>query len=223
MDSSKRPLHWDLLCESDKAIYEKMLSVLSAPKVHSRKNTKLTEFKDALDAIKIFEDHEPEEKWKRCLVCGVCFFEAGIAVNITQLRKLILKCKSSINGCLNEMGYSIVVSKVNGCSELFSIIPYLNKNYSELKCWTVRMYSKPSPILSSSIVNDLQNQIKDEGEEKDFNDQVMNQNYENNTSLDDNLLGSLMEFSSIWPNQELNFLDSFIGGVNTSDPFDFVF
>lgn len=141
IQNSGDPKHWDLLCESDKKVYRQIFEALSAPTNRNKRNKKIADFTEVIEAIEIFENTDSTDKWKRCLVCGVCRLSNGIAVNIAQLRRLVLKCKSSINGSLKGMGYDIVLSKPSACEELLKTIPFLRNNPAELRQWTVRLRS----------------------------------------------------------------------------------
>lgn len=142
--NSKHPNHWDLLNEDDKEIYRQISAALSAPTSKNKRNKKIDDFTEVIVAIERFENTDEKDRWKRCLVCGVCQLSNGIAVNITQLKRLVFKCKSSINGSLKGMGYDTVVSKTSACEELLEAIPYLRNNTTELRQWTVRLRSGAS-------------------------------------------------------------------------------
>ena len=138
----EEPPNFFLLNEEDKNIYRSIHRVLSAPTSRNKRNKKIDDFKEIIDAIQIFIDRDEEDAWKRRLVCGVCPLSNGIAVNIKQLGKLIFKCKSSINGSLKGLGYDVVIGKSSKCEELLQKIPYLRKNIGEMRQWTVRVSSE---------------------------------------------------------------------------------
>ncbi|KAH0787291.1 potassium/sodium hyperpolarization-activated cyclic nucleotide-gated channel 1 [Histomonas meleagridis] len=139
LQEKKEPSHWELLSPDDQHVYQQIYKVISAPTNRNKRNKKVDDFKDIIDAIELFENSDEEGKWKRCLVCGICKVSNGIAINISQFKKLILKCKSSINGSLKSLGYTKLLSKPSLCPELLEIIPYLKSNPNELRQWTVRM------------------------------------------------------------------------------------
>lgn len=138
MASNDLPNHWDFLNDADKQTYERIRAALTAPSNKNKKNKRADEFRDILEAIYLFENHDEVDKWKRCLVCGVYKFDGGIAVNISALKRLVFKCKSSINGSLKAIGYPTVTYKSSQCEELLQGIPFLKGNTVELRQWTVR-------------------------------------------------------------------------------------
>jgi hypothetical protein len=103
----------------------------------------MTDFREILEALVLFECSDEEEKWKRCLVCGVCIVAPGIAVNTTQLKRLVLKCKSSINGSLKGLGFDKIITKPWAYEWFLQQIPYLRDRPTELRQWTIRFCSRP--------------------------------------------------------------------------------
>lgn len=153
VEESINPPHWDLLSNEDKEIYKGIYQALSAPTNRNKRNKRIDDFREIVDAILLFIDQNEEDAWKRRLVCGICKLSNGIAVNIAQLRKLIFKCKASINGSLKMMGYDSVASKTTSCTELFEKIPYLKNNSAEMRQWTVRTSSnKKLEINNKSFI-----------------------------------------------------------------------
>jgi hypothetical protein len=138
MSNPRHPHNWELLNNSDKAVYTQMHQALSAPTIRDRRKHSVDDFKEILEGIELFENIDDEDRWKRCLVCGIFRFPGGIAVNIQQLRSLIMKCKSSINCSLKRLGYTRIVCRADGCDPLFETIPFLKTHGTELRKWTIR-------------------------------------------------------------------------------------
>ena len=74
--------------------------------------------------------------WKRYLVCGICWINDDVAINTRQLRILLGKSKSTINGAFAKMGYETMPFRNN--EELLEKIPFLRGNFNEKRQWTVR-------------------------------------------------------------------------------------
>lgn len=134
----KGPPHFEILSQADQDTYNRISAAISAPTNRNKRNKRADDFREILEALILYENHDEVDKWKRCLVCGLYPFEGGIAVNISTLKKLIFKCKSSINGSLKAIGYPNVTNKSSSCEELLNGIPYLRGNQAELRQWTVR-------------------------------------------------------------------------------------
>ena len=138
------PPHYELLSEADKDTYQRLFAAISAPSNRNKKNKRADDFQEIIDALCLFINHDEEDRWKRCLVCGLFPFEGGMAVNTSALKKLILKCKSSINGSFKAIGYPNVTTKSACCQELLNGIPFLKNNFMELRQWTVRFKDSTS-------------------------------------------------------------------------------
>jgi hypothetical protein len=139
----RQPQYWNLLSNEDKAVYEHIRTALSAPISRNRRGQRLAEFSEILEALQIFVCADADSKWKRCLVCGFCILPQAIAVNTTQLKRLIFKCKSTINGSLKRLGFDIIITHSWAYDGLAEQIPYLRNNSSELRQWTIRISSIP--------------------------------------------------------------------------------
>ena len=134
-----------LLSDADVAAYNKLRSDLSSPNCRNRRNKRLETFSEMLNSIQSFAIRKDDDDWKRCLVCGVLWLTNGIAINTRQLRLLINKCKSSINGSLHRMGYSTVMCRGDTSNQLVEMIPLLKNNFPELRQWTVRQANVCTP------------------------------------------------------------------------------
>lgn len=186
-DDLINPPHWDLLSDDDKVIYKGIYQALSAPTNRNKRNKRIDDFREIVDAILLFINQNETDAWKRRLVCGICKLSNGIAVNIAQLRKLIFKCKASINGSLKLMGYDSVASKTTSCAELFEKIPYLKTNSAELRQWTVRTSSNKPNITDESFITPPQADfVSAPGEDPNDLFDLRLTNYEMNSVSDSN-------------------------------------
>jgi hypothetical protein len=152
-----RPKYYELLSPSDQERYDDLRAALSSQMCRNRRGKRLEGFSDMLASIRAFCIRDSEDDWKRCLVCGVCWLSRGIAINNRQLSLLLDKCKSSINGSLQKMGYSTLQSRSEGAASLLECMPMLKNNFSELREWTVRLFvaATPQPNLPMYSVNTL--------------------------------------------------------------------
>ncbi|KAK8886737.1 hypothetical protein M9Y10_042205 [Tritrichomonas musculus] len=144
------PGFYDLLSDSDREGYNQLRSALSSKNCRNRRNKRLETFSEMLNAIHKYAIRNDENDWKRCLVCGVLWLSNGIAINTRQMRLLIDKCKSSINGSLHRMGYSAVTCRGDTSNQIVEQIPMLKNNFPELRQWTVRQMNTwtPQPTLA---------------------------------------------------------------------------
>jgi hypothetical protein len=127
----------------------------------SRKGERLDVFNDRLATIRRFVERQDDDDWKRALVCGVFFLPDGLALNIQQLRMLIGKCKSSINGSLQQLGYRAVPPGPDAEEQFLARIPQQCRVLTDLKKWTLRrtasskkaVFLVPVPMVTRWPVN----------------------------------------------------------------------
>ena len=161
---SKQPKYWELLSTCDQESYGYLQKTLSSPACKNRRNHSNETFSDILDTIKKFVIRNDENDWKRALVCGVGWIENGIAVNTRQLRLLIAKCKSSINGSFQALGYGSVPTSAETASALVKLFPFLKNAFPELRQWSVRLEGgansdhphKVSNVVRQAIIDNNQ-------------------------------------------------------------------
>jgi hypothetical protein len=149
--SVNEPQYWNLLSEEDKASYIQLKNgfLMNAPS-RSRNNT-VDNFDGMLESIRQFAERDNEDDWRRFLVCGLCWMPNALAINTRQLRLLVSKCKSSINGSLQKLGYTTDMSHSESWKGLFPHIPMLKDHFRELRQWTIR-YKTEAPAPPQTFV-----------------------------------------------------------------------
>jgi hypothetical protein len=149
------PQYWELLADGDKATYLQLKHDFTEAGLKRGRNTRLETFDGILDTIHHFAERSDENDWRRFLVCGVCWLDNGIAINTRQLRILVSKCKSSINGSLQKMGFTTSASHSESWKILFKHIPLLKDHFSELRQWTIRCREPPAQVPAMSLPIEL--------------------------------------------------------------------
>ena len=164
------PDHFDLLSEADKLTYNKLNDAIKTPvkKIRFTNIQKNREFQEIIDALLLYINHDDNDKWKRSLVVGLYQFDNGIALNISSLKKLLKRCKTSINQSFKDIGYYNVTTRASFCSELLENIPFLKNNFNELKHWTVRFKGNiPDYYMKDKIQKCTLTQTQKEDKNKD--------------------------------------------------------
>lgn len=139
------PLHWEILSKMDLSAYLSLRNFFYEQIHKSRKGERLDSFSDKLNMIKKYIDSSDSDKWKRSKVCGIIFFEDRLIINIQQLRILLGKCKSSINGSLQQLGYTSLPQGAPFGQNAVSQYEFLVNDKSEVKKWTVREKKQENP------------------------------------------------------------------------------
>ena len=152
-NEQQQPFYIELLKPEDRKTYDELRTTLSAPDHRYNRNKRIVTFTDMLDQIRDFCERGDGDDWKRYLVCGICWIKNDIAINTRQLRILLGKSKSTINGAFSKMNYETLPFR-NHDSGLQDKIPFLRGNFTEARQWTVRRLS--SLCISDSPAADTQ-------------------------------------------------------------------
>lgn len=145
------PKFFELLSKEDKEKYRQIQATLSSGQCRNCRNRSTPNFSDMLNTLKEFCVQGDNDDWKRCIVCGLIWSPQCLAVNNRQLFILMGKCKSSINGSLQKIGYTAVQSKEEAKKFICQSIPFLRNNYTDQREWTLRVLdckpqNAPNPI-----------------------------------------------------------------------------
>ena len=145
------PGHWNLLTRSDLDEYVKLRKSFYDEIRKSKKGERLDAFIQRILKIKNFVERGDGDDWKRGLVCGIIFLPNSIAIHIQQFRLLLGKCKSSINGSLQAIGFAAHPQGGPIETELLMKVPIFQKEHSEVKKWTVRDCTVAvNPLISTN-------------------------------------------------------------------------
>ncbi|EAY03784.1 hypothetical protein TVAG_232670 [Trichomonas vaginalis G3] len=158
------PQYWELLSETDKEKYNELHQEFSSGVMKRARNGRAESFEEMLENIKKYCIRNDEDDWKRYLVCGVCWMDEAIAINTRQLRLLVCKCKSSINGSLQKMGFSTNMAHSESWKILFPKIPLLKDHFSELRKWTIRYKPKKDGETVHHVEEPVQNSSEEHEE-----------------------------------------------------------
>ncbi|OHT03904.1 hypothetical protein TRFO_28749 [Tritrichomonas foetus] len=137
-DLTVRPLFWELLSNQDQEQYIELRNKVGSPSNRYNRNRRIEAFSETLDAIKLYCLKGDEDDGLRCLVCGICWIHDNISINTRQLRILIDKSKSTINGGFSKMGYGTIPMKEHYTTEIVEFMPILKRHPQELRQWSTR-------------------------------------------------------------------------------------
>jgi hypothetical protein len=157
------PRHWDLLSIADRACYTELRLSFSDPARKGHRGRNWQTFTDCLALVRSFVVQHTPDDWRRAVVSGIYWFpdNTTVAVNIRQLGLLIAKCKSSINGAFQHLGFGIPRTGGDPVAELRRNLPFFSDNFGELKQWTIRQQpTKVEPqVLSPAPTIETHNQF----------------------------------------------------------------
>ena len=134
--SQQMPLFWDYLNDHDKEDYLKMRTALSSPACKHRRHHSNELNREIVNTIKNYVIRNDGDDWRRALVSGIVWLPNAIAINTRQLRLLLSKCKSSINGSFQQLGY--VAQPQLDQEILLKKIPFQFRKVTDFKKWSIR-------------------------------------------------------------------------------------
>ena len=142
------PQYWQLLDRVDLEEYLKLRLQNEENIAKSKKGERIESFNQKLDQIKKYIERDTANQWKRSLVCGAIFLKEGIFINIQNFKMVLSRCKSSINGSFQQMGYNANQCNPAAAQEIKSKIPFFSKSPNDLKKWTFREFKQHAEITA---------------------------------------------------------------------------
>lgn len=151
IDSLAPAWAWNKLTSDDKAEFYRLRLQFHQAQRQSGKDRRVVSFQKELLTVLAFVERRSEGKEERSIVCGAGFAGKFICVNTRSLKAFLGRCKSSINGSFQQMGYVALRTKTKARNCVLSIMHSLIDDVTNLRQWTVRCVSKnaQSPIGSS--------------------------------------------------------------------------
>lgn len=146
------PDNASLLSNQDLENYRKLRQAFFSESGKSKKGERLDLLTQKLDKIRLFINNGNPECWRRSVVCGIFFLKNSLAINIQALRTLLGKCKSSINGSLQQLGYIAQPQTLDFENELAQQVPPSMRSYCDLKKWTMRVLNTEKPKIIEKLV-----------------------------------------------------------------------
>jgi hypothetical protein len=104
-------------------------------------------FRSEIQTVIEFIDHSQIGREQRSIIAGLALSGSFILVNTRQLKHLIRRCKSSINGSFQHMGCLAVKPKSKARECILGILPTLRTDQGAIRQWTVRFNKSNSGTL----------------------------------------------------------------------------
>jgi hypothetical protein len=137
---------WTTLSSDDRAEFVRLRSLFSQMQKTASQDRRGVAFSNELLTILGYIERSPENLEARSVVTGVCFVGPLICVNTRQLMTFVCRCKSSINGILQELGYVPIRTRLKTRRCIVAVLPSLDRNPELIRQWTVRHASNDTPF-----------------------------------------------------------------------------
>ena len=135
------PAYWGKLSQDDKNEFTRLRANFHQSQKMSSKDSRLVSFSNELHTVLKYIEHSEEGRECRTILTGVAFGRAFICVNTRQLKCFLGRCKSSINGSFQQLGYVAIKTKSKARACILAILPSLINDQNILRQWTVRFAS----------------------------------------------------------------------------------
>ena len=150
------PAYWSVLTPEDKAEFMRLrTNFLQGQKISSKDRRIVTFRKELISVLKFIERSEVHQE-ERSVLVGVCFAGPVICVNTRQLKGFLGRCKSSINGSFQQMGYVALRTKAKARNCVVAVMPSLQNEQNILRQWTVRCASSDAQFCFLSCFSHVQ-------------------------------------------------------------------
>jgi hypothetical protein len=129
----------DRLSVEDKQEYKSLKERFAMRCFKNQRNKSTETFQEAMDDLKKFIVRGDASDASRSFACGVLWLaDDRIAINIHHLSIVLSKCKSSINGSLQQMGYISNRTGSEVAADVIAVFPFMKNRFDLVRQWTVR-------------------------------------------------------------------------------------
>jgi hypothetical protein len=161
MDSKVPLRHWLELSDYDRHRYNELRLFFRQQQKDCLRERRTSPFLVEITSILAFTDQRTPGRDSRCIVAGIGCSGAHIVVNTQQFKHLVGRCKSSINGGFQQIGYDVVRNRNAARERITHIIPALR--VESLRQWTVRCAGDDASVCfySAAVPTELVTPIDD--------------------------------------------------------------
>jgi len=133
--------YWGALSQEDRNEFIRLRASFHHGQKISSKDRRIVTFSKELTVVLKFLERSSENMENRCILAGVCFVGPIVCVNTRQLKAFLSRCKSSINGSFQQLGFVALRTKSKARNCVLTALPSLQNNQNILRQWTVRYAS----------------------------------------------------------------------------------
>jgi hypothetical protein len=131
--------YWARLSAEDRAEYVRLRASFHPEKRFATRVGHVAAFRREILSIVEYLERSQENLEARCILTGICFAGPVVCMNTGQLKGLLGRCKSSINGSFQQFGYLALRAKFKAKSCILAVLPSLESMPNFLRQWTVRV------------------------------------------------------------------------------------
>jgi hypothetical protein len=132
----------NVMCPDDRKELLRLRAVFHQQQKNPVKDRRLVSFFNELQTVLEYTERSSSGFEERCIMAGVAFGGSFISVNTQQLKAFVGRCKSSINGSFQQLGFLALRTKAKARKCLLRCIPSMADQESLIRQWTVRWASE---------------------------------------------------------------------------------
>lgn len=159
---------WNQLSQDDKNEYLRIREEFRKNQKVSSKDRRVVTFRKELMTVLQFLERGPDNLETRCILTGLCFAGPIVCVNTRQLKSFLCRCKSSINGSFQQLGYLALKTKSKTRNCVVAVLPSLENHQNILRQWTVRVVSDEAQFCFVSSFSNVKIPVKIEEDDLFF-------------------------------------------------------
>jgi hypothetical protein len=150
-DFKPNPVFWERLTAEDQAEFIRLTAELHHCQKSSGKDRRVVSFQKELNLVLAFLERDELRREERSILTGIAFAGRFVCVNTRLLKSFLGRCKSSINGGFQQMGYVAIRTKAKARNCIVAVMRSLTNDAALLRQWTVRGLASnvASPFVSS--------------------------------------------------------------------------
>jgi hypothetical protein len=146
---------WNSLSQDDRCEYLRLRASFHHGQKMSSKDRRVITFRRELNTVVQYLNRSSDKVDARCIVVGVCFVQGIACINTRQLKVFLNRCKSSINGSFQQLGYVAVRTKSKARNCCVAALPALEHDPNLLRQWTCRVASDNALVCFASSLHDV--------------------------------------------------------------------
>ena len=154
-DVHQPPFYWNKLSHEERAEFIKLKNGFKQDQKMSCKDRRIVTFRKELLLVLRFLERSQENMEFRAVLVGVAFAGPVVCVNTRQLKSFLSRCKSSINGSFQQLGFAALRTKAKARSCVLAVLPSLQDHQEILRQWTVRYTSDDASFCFVSSFSHL--------------------------------------------------------------------
>jgi hypothetical protein len=150
-DAKLPPHYWSQLSADDQSEFNKLRNSFHHGQQLASKDHRAPAFQRELSTVISYIERSSDNIEPRSILTGLCCVGRVICINTRQLKSFLCRCKSSINGSFQQLGFTAIRSKAKTRTCVTLALPSLQSQPGILRQWAARYTSEEAPVCFVSV------------------------------------------------------------------------